>query len=323
MWALDLVPDQRPIAALLALAHRASGLRIDATGGIVPVDPRTIWAASGASPTGTADGAGLRDEAIRYRRGALEGLGVYEFPAALWYLDRLKGSGELTEDERGWRASALAREQRWAEAADAFGGLTDAGGGGESWAWQGRGAALAYLHRWEESIAAYTRAIDRGHADEKAWLGRAIARAEAGQTHAARRDLEEAVSTYAHTLIEQTLGPEVRRLEEEGAWAGAICLLDELLKMPFLSGLTVSFRRPDALAHRGNAQQQLGKHEAAVADFTKAIEQVPGVAWFWRGRSRSLAALGRREQADADIRQAEKLEAAARNQEKVKPPAGP
>jgi WD40 repeat protein/tetratricopeptide (TPR) repeat protein len=310
MWALDLAADERPSAALSAMAQRGSGHRIDATGGIVPVDPRATWAEAGAAPSGPGDAESLGREAAWYRREALEGLGVSEFPAALWSLDRLATRGGLTPDERAWRATALAHEERWAEAAEAYAGMTDATGSA-SWAWQGRAEALAHLHRWEDAIAAYTRAIDLGQADERAWLGRAIARAEAGQADAARRDLEESVSTYAHTLIEQTLGRQVHRLEEEEAWAGAICLLDELLKIPFLSGFAGSFRRPDALAHRGHAHQQLGRHEAAVADFTKALDLQPQAAWFWRGRSRSLAALGRREQAEADARQAEKLEAAA------------
>jgi WD40 repeat protein/serine/threonine protein kinase/tetratricopeptide (TPR) repeat protein len=303
LWALDLAPDPRPTSVLTAAAQRASGRAIDATGGIVPVELRTVWAdaaALQAPPDKRRD-----DAAAWYRREALESLSVREHPAALWSLERLAEGGGISPDERAWWAAALAAEERWEKAADAFAGL--AASGGEGWAWQGRADALARLRRWGEADEAYTRAIELGRVDDEAWIGRAVARAELGQVEAARADLAEAIETWAFTLIEQQLGPKVHEQEEAGNWAAAACLLDQLLEQPFLSGLRDSFTRDGALAHRAHARGKLGRWQEVIADATEAIRLNPGVAWYYEERAGAYSAVGEKTRAEADRRKASEL----------------
>ena len=55
-------------------------------------------------------------------------------------------------------------------------------------------------------------------------------------------------------------------------------------------------------------QQQLGRHEPAVELFTEAITLSPQLAAAFTGRASSLAFLGEKDRATADLAQAQKID---------------
>ncbi len=88
--------------------------------------------------------------------------------------------------------------------------------------------------------------------------------------------------------------------EARNLWGGASRHLDVLLEE--------EGHEPALYARRGRARAALAAHEAALADYDRALEKGEGRWQWWAGRAGAAAALGRWEKAARNYTQATKLE---------------
>src|SRR5260370_237898 len=66
--------------------------------------------------------------------------------------------------------------------------------------------------------------------------------------------------------------------------------------------LTLDPGHPEALFHRGNRRRERGEHTAAIADYERALERVPGHAGLLNNLALPLEAIGKAEHPEACYR---------------------
>jgi tetratricopeptide (TPR) repeat protein len=260
----DLVPEERPLDDLLRLSEVLSGLRIDETGGLVPVEAERFeraWQALQARDS--QEGPAGREEMLAWHgveAQAAQALGLRW--AALAHLDRLIALEPENWMVHGWRATVCAELGRRDEAVAAFQEAIRLK------------PDLALLHynlgivlgdggRLEEALAAYRRGI-RLKQKVSSPCGLALTLLDKGRT-------EEALAVFHEILRHQ---PDDAR--------GLHLLAEEFLSRRRLDEAIVAFREAFRIkkvflgagaGHNdlGRALAAKGRLDEAIAEYREAI----------------------------------------------------
>ena len=118
----NLMPDNRPASDLILLAQVLSGHRIDATGGVVPLDAgvlHTTWQALRSKYVETFTPS-AREILAWHRREAEDCEVLAEWTAAIWHLERLIEAGPTQTSFRVRRDRAQAEQFAERYSADAL-----------------------------------------------------------------------------------------------------------------------------------------------------------------------------------------------------------
>jgi tetratricopeptide (TPR) repeat protein len=146
---------------------------------------------------------------------------------------------------------------------------------------------------YEQAVGDFDRAIDLSPQLAEAYFQRGLAKRNLSQPDAAVIDLEKALDldpslTQAHDELGQIY---LARNESDKALAQFAKSLES---------------KPTAAGYfqRGQLLEKLGRHEQAVADFGRAIEEQPDVPYVFFARASARAALGDSPGAEADRKRA-------------------
>ncbi|MBT2364965.1 tetratricopeptide repeat protein [Streptomyces sp. ISL-10] len=186
---------------------------------------------------------------------------------------------------------------------DVAGALADLTRAGElapdhPWIAGERGDTYRFAERHEEAVAEYTRALELDPAYAWALGSRAMALEAAGRSQEALADLTRALELepdYAWALLRRA---EIRA--RQGDTAGARADVER-------AEATAGSREARALAASGAAHALAGRHEEALTDLDRALRLAPGHRPALWSRVGTNLALGRTQQALADLAELARL----------------
>jgi tetratricopeptide (TPR) repeat protein len=93
-----------------------------------------------------------------------------------------------------------------------------------------------------------------------------------------------------------------KKADKAGPWE------EQVMQFHLLGELEQTPRDAGTWKHRGDAYPQLGQHDKAIADYSKAIELDPKLAMAWNNRGTCYSQLGQHEKAIADYSRAIELD---------------
>jgi WD40 repeat protein/serine/threonine protein kinase/tetratricopeptide (TPR) repeat protein len=272
LWLWDLSPDRRDVEELSLYAPPASGRRLDATRAFQFLD------------LGDFQGA-LKQLRLRPASAAL-----LDSPAAL---AASRQRDELARhapprDERPTSPIMLGHYEDPVEAVRAY---------CQSILFHNVGVLYARKNKWQEAVAAYTKAIELGTADCKTWSGRALAYCQLGQWDKAIADCSRAIELGDRdSFTWNNRGYAYSRL---GKWDQAVA--------DYTRAIEISADNQLAWTNRANAYSVLGRWDRAAADYSRVLNLTPKEWWAWRGRGMAYANLGQWDKAATDLTRATEL----------------
>ena len=204
-------------------------------------------------------------------------------------------------------------------------------------AWTNRGLAYAGLRQYDKAIAQYSKAIELNPDDAKPWNNRGIVYADLRQYDKALTNYSKAIDLkpdYAHAwynrghyywvlhqyhkAIAQYSKAIDLKPDYAEAWNNRGIAYAELRptrqgRPRLLQGHRSEARLRRGLEQPGRAYQNLGQHDKAVRDCSKAIELKPDDAEPWHNRGAAYADLRQYDKAIADYSKAIELKPDYRN----------
>jgi len=170
-----------------------------------------------------------------------------------------------------------------------------AGEGGHSKEyWAAKGNELCDQGKYDDAIKAYDEAIRVDSQFAEAWNNKGVALDELGR-------YVEAVHCCSQAI---RINPEIPE-----AWNNNGVALDDLKEYDdalecFDKAIDINPQYAKAWNNKGFVLQNQGKHEAALECFDEAIELDSGYTAPWENKGKSLSALGRSDEAEAALVQA-------------------
>jgi hypothetical protein len=120
--------------------------------------------------------------------------------------------------------------------------------------------------------------------------------------------------TEQHPAQAKLLWPAIAEVAREGLYVLVPELIESARSFDQPGSLQTALSEALLRGYRrhGEIQQQRGRHERAIALFSRALDHDPLDVATLRGRAKSLLALGRKDKAAADLAEAQKLDAVKR-----------
>lgn len=162
-------------------------------------------------------------------------------------------------------------------------------------AFYSRAVSRQALRRSEEAISDCTEAVRRNAQHADAFYLRGTIRKALDQVDAAISDMDAVLRidpSYWEASLERG---KLNSLHQN--WRQAVADFSAAMEQDSAKRLNVR----ECLYLRGLAEQALGDHRAAIADFTRAIEFAPGDGAAFLRRSRSYREIGEAALAETDI----------------------
>lgn len=187
----------------------------------------------------------------------------------------------------------------------------------DTWHWNQRGIAYKYLKEYEKAISDFNKAIELDPNDSSAYR-------QLGNLYNDLQNYDKAIYYYNNAI---ELKPDAESAYKYrgvsyiglGKYEQAVADFDKALELSPKEVLTVeptnrnvsSEKNSDiALIYnlRGVAYYYLKKYDAAISDYSKAIELDPDFAGAYNNRGICYQALGETEKSNADFAKADEIE---------------
>ena len=163
-------------------------------------------------------------------------------------------------------------------------------------AWYAEGIALSSFNQYQAAIASFDKATQIKPNFSLAWRGLGGAFRELKKYHEALASYEKGIEYNPEDIFLQVARGEV--LSELNRYHEARDVYTKVIQVN---------PHPFVYKDRGRLQTILGDYQAAVTDFTKAIELMPDLAEAYTGRGSVLIVIGKNQEALTDFNQAIRL----------------